>query len=279
MLMTTHVRSPILASNQMTLLGPIPVISDCPHQAEVIVDSMHQCSGAIINNREDFRHEFERIGVGVTRFGVPKKGDCDWIKALTEGITAELIVVCPVSIDAVTSLWAIRKEDFSMIWEEVLPWKLRTVLGRVSLDANPLGRFRSGITRVLASSPLVARAITKICAEGGPPKSVSELANNLKVAPSTLRYHWYSCFGRGFHPKELIDWAMLLTALLPRCSGGRHKQAVLASHVPVHLRTLQRQSRRLTGKSLRELQASPGTAVRGFQEYVKAAFRNTIMPL
>jgi transposase-like protein len=118
----------------------------------------------------------------------------------------------------------------------------------------------NAIVRVLLSSPgvranpLVATVVERACRPLAPPRTVGELARDVGVAESTLRYHWVAALGRHLKPKTVLGISILLNAL---AAAEWESMTRVARDLGVHRRTLERHAIRLLDMPLTAAAAAP----------------------
>jgi transposase-like protein len=157
-----------------------------------------------------------------------------------------IIVLIDLNVDTARQTAILGHDPLThVVWEEEGDVGLSRVLRSVECGHPLLRLFRILSTLQAASSPFLASVLRVILAEPRGVRSVVELARRLNVAESTLRYHWKRAFPKA-SLRRLIEWSILLrSAALSSAMSRAHVSATLG----VHERTLDRLSRRLTGKA------------------------------
>jgi hypothetical protein len=172
-----------------------------------------------------------------------------------------LILVTPLTPEALRRLGPLARAASMVWWEELedrLPEALSDALQHRVLDDAWLALSSC------SDNPLVLAALKRVLLDDPPRTSVNALATALRVADSTLRYHWDGSFPN-LAIRELVDWVVLLRAVEKRGQAGWIRVAHLYG---VHLRTLQRRCQRLTGITLSSVAGEPHCLRSAFERWL-----------
>lgn len=104
------------------------------------------------------------------------------------------------------------------------------------------------------ANPLVATVVERACRPLAPPRTVGELAREVGVAESTLRYHWEAALGRDLRPKTVLEISILLNAV---AAAEAESMTRVARDLGVHRRTLERRAIRLLDMTLTAAAVAP----------------------
>jgi hypothetical protein len=176
-----------------------------------------------------------------------------------------LVPLSPSCVDIVVPFLTDRLA--SIVWDAQPPEALQEALCR-ALHSDPLREFHRFVHGTVHPSAVVSNVFRLVCLEPRPPSSVRALAERIGVAESTLRYHWAMHFPAP-RLRELIQWSLFLRGVTEAERANRLSASRIAG---VHIRTLQRMSRRLLGRSFGETVDHPELARQGFERWAVATF-------
>lgn len=219
----------------------IPVLVNTPAAYRTISELP---SAVVTYDRDHFAQLLSRVGAGVVwcpRVNGSEEGFYSWLRMLC-GRNPLSQVFCIVAFhpESVRPLARVLCADF--IWEH----DLATIEGTLAEIAVPdpgalLDRFVIASSRC---SELLGRAIKRLCdLDKSPIASVRELLEWLGHTDYAARKTWDACFGDR-SPKEVIDWVLLMRALVLTLEDGRSSTGA-AVRLGVHERTLERISLRV----------------------------------
>ncbi len=244
-------------------------------------DLRHRIEGLLADSRlrsTDSRLEFESLAaaasVGIAGLRICSDADVAWLKSVfSQGLAGpSCIVVTPLSLSRLQRLRSVESSRFHVVWTQEVAMRLRHALGQVDLwHRDPLRLLGR---RILCDHSLhwsLVKAVEHICrlrndSRTGPPaNSVTNLANQIDIAPEAFSRYWRQEVPLRCGPKQLLSWALLMWAVRQRPAV---EWPTIATRAGVRRRTLERGSVRLLGCTLSAAGRDPALLKRRFRQWV-----------
>ena len=244
-------------------------------------DLRHRIEGLLADSRvksTDSRLEFESLAaaasVGIAGLRGCSDADVAWLESVfSQGLAGpSCIVVTPLSLSRLQRLRSVESNRFHIVWTQEVVKRLRHALGEVDLwHRDPLRLLGR---RILCDHSLhwsLVKAVEHICrlphdSRTDPPaNSVTNLANEINIAPEAFSRYWRQEIPLRCGPKQLLSWALLTWAVRQRPAA---EWATIATRAGVRRRTLERGSVRLLGCTLSAAGRDPALLKRRFRQWV-----------
>jgi hypothetical protein len=143
-----------------------------------------------------------------------------------------------------------------IVWIDAARRELPAAIERV-LARDPLREAAAMLGRAADVTPRLREALLYACHAERAPRTISGLAAVVGCDRTTLCRHWRATVGEGCEMRlqDCLDWLLLVRALNARAAGLTWQAVV--DRLGVHLRSISRSARRLSGRSLGMLAADP----------------------
>jgi hypothetical protein len=175
--------------------------------------------------------------------------------ASRDGPARPTILVTARDPDNVRRTASVRVDE--IIWTEDAPRELADAIERV-VGSDLMSEVAAAIGRAPGLPPRLRGALLFACHAEHAPRTVASLAALVGCNRTTLSRQWRAAHAsHGMRLQDCLDWLLLVRAAQARLTGLKWEAA--AERIGVHLRSLARMTRRLTGSGLRGLDAEPGS--------------------
>ena len=188
------------------------------------------------------------------------------------------VVVARRSGDCLRRLQPLRSGRLRLVATEELETRLVEVLEELEkTDQGPMARLGLNLLSEQSFRPSLKETISRVCglhddaadASFMPENSVGRLADQIDLAPVTLRQYWRRDVPLRCNLKEFLSWAVLLWAVRARARQGWN---AIADQAGLQRRSLQRSCIRLAGCTLMEAAEGPDRVVGRFNEWVDSVW-------
>jgi hypothetical protein len=159
-----------------------------------------------------------------------------------------------------------------IVWIEDIRRELPDAIRRV-VRLDLVGEVAAAVQRAPGLPPRLREALLVACRADPAPRTVASLARAVGCDRTTLSRQWRAGHAsRRMRLQDFLDWLLLVRATEARLAGLKWEAA--AERVGVHLRSLTRTVRRLTGGGLSGLATEPGAGGTMAAQWIASAFGN-----